>query len=492
MTAWTLFHNGTVVDGAGNPPLAGTSVLVRGNRIHAIGKDLDEAAVRERVVPRGERLDVIDATGKTVMPGLIDAHCHFSFGHALSQEQQDLYTSVELRTLRSAWNAKAILRAGVTSISSPGSSYYIGVGVREAVADGIVEGPRIFTAGREISTSNGLTDFYPDEVGVPESSIGVLANTPDQMREEVRRQIKAGVDLIKMADSPFGEFQAFTDDEMKLMVDLTHQLNRKITIHARGNAETRAGVRAGVDWAMHGNIMDDETVQIVAEAGTMIVPALTLLANWADFGHLCGTPPGLRDGAREMLEKSAESYERATAAGVRFGMGSEAGFGITPCGEWHAREIELLTEYAGLSSLQAIQAATQNAAETVGLGGEVGTVAPGMLADIIVVDGDPVKDIRVLQRRERITTVMKDGEVIDFSDVSRLQTRAQEPAQIFQTDLLMYDSVYGDPATPNGLEPLPDDGDEGHSIAGDIAARERAAAVPEGDLTPAATAAKPN
>lgn len=120
---WTLFLGGTVVDGAGSPRAPDTSVLVGDYLIHSVGRDLDPARLREEVVPRGETLVVIDATGKTVMPGLIDAHCHFSFGDAISQEAQDLYTNVELRTLRAAWNAKAILRAGVTSISQPDSSY---------------------------------------------------------------------------------------------------------------------------------------------------------------------------------------------------------------------------------------------------------------------------------------------------------------------------------------------------------------------------------
>jgi imidazolonepropionase-like amidohydrolase len=497
MTNWTLFRNGTVVDGTGAPPRPETSVLVRGNLIHSVEGDLEEAALREDTIPRKDSLEVIDATGNTVMPGLIDAHCHPSFGEGLSQEAQDLYTSVELRTLRSAWNAQAILRAGVTSISQPGSCYYIGVGLREGVKEGIVEGPRVFTAGREISTSNGLTDFYPDAVGVPEGSIGVLANTPDEMRREVRHQIKAGVDLIKMADSPFGDFQAFTDDEMKLMVDLTHQLKRKITIHARGNEETRAAVRAGVDWVMHANIMDDQTIDEVAQSGTMVIPVLTLLANWADFGHYCGTPTYLQDSAREMCEKSADTYHRAKAAGVRFGFGSEAGFGITPCGEWHARELELLMDYAGLTSLEAIKAATQDVAEMVDLKGEVGAIAPGMLADIIVVDGDPVKDIRVLQQRERILTVMKDGRVIDFGDEDRRTLHPYEPDQRFQSSLLMYDTVYGDPERQRMLERLPTDDDEGRTLAGNLKRRELAGAAPlEGDGAAEdianRTSAKPN
>ncbi len=120
-----------------------------------------------------------------------------------------------------------MLRAGVTGISQPGGSYYIGVGLREAISDGIVQGPRMTSAGRYITTSNRLTDWYPDSVGVPEGSIGIVANTLDAMINEVRHQVKNGVDLIKLADSPFGDYQAFTNDEMKAVADLAHQLRQE-------------------------------------------------------------------------------------------------------------------------------------------------------------------------------------------------------------------------------------------------------------------------
>src|SRR5438552_2411924 len=126
MAAWILIKNGTVVDGAGNAARVGTSVLVHGNRIAAVGVDIGTDHV-----PTGEELSVIDAAGKTVMPGMIDAHCHISFGNTHTQEEQDFYTGVELRTLRSAWNAKRVLRAGVTGFSNPGGSWFIGVGIRE-------------------------------------------------------------------------------------------------------------------------------------------------------------------------------------------------------------------------------------------------------------------------------------------------------------------------------------------------------------------------
>jgi imidazolonepropionase-like amidohydrolase len=470
---WVLFKDGKVIDGLGSDPDPDTSVLVRGNRIHTVSADLTEAQVRDEIVPRDDVLTVVDATGRTVMPGLIDGHCHFSFGHPRSQEEMDLYTPVEIRTLRTAWNAKRILRAGVTSASQPGGAYYIGVGVREGIAEGIVEGPRIFTAGRQMSTSNGIGDYYPDSVGVPDGSVGTLANTPDEMKRQVRIDIKNGVDFIKVADSPFGEFQAFTDDELKMITDLAHQMKTPVAIHARGNDETKAAIAAGVDWIMHSNIMDDEAVGALAESKIPLVPALSLLANWADFGALVGVPMGLRDACKSMLEKSADSYARANAAGVTFGMGAESGFAITPCGEWHAREIELLAEYAGLTPVQAIKTATSNAALTVGLEGEVGAITPGLLADIIVVNGDPATDLRALQRKENIEVVMKDGKIIDFSDEVRLAIRPYDPAQIFQSEMLMYSTVYGDTETPQApFEPMPWSAEDGKDLAGDLRKRE--------------------
>jgi hypothetical protein len=230
-----------------------------------------------------------------------------------------------------------VLRGGVTGISQPGGSYYIGVALRDAIRDGIVQGPRMTSAGRYLSTSNGLTDWFPDSVGVPEGSIGIVHNRLADMIDEVRHQVKNGVDLIKLADSPYGDFQALTTDEMKTLADLAHQLGKKITIHARGFAEVDAAVAAGMDWIMHGNILTDETVAHLAESGTPLVPTLLLLAKAGDWGHLVGAPVPLRDGMKEMLERSADALHRGHAAGVPMVLGTDSGFSLTPYGVWRCR-----------------------------------------------------------------------------------------------------------------------------------------------------------
>jgi imidazolonepropionase-like amidohydrolase len=468
--SWILIENGTVVDGVGTAPQARTSVLIKNDRIEAVGAE----ARRDRV-PNGERVEVIDATGKTVMPGLIDAHCHLTFGQTRTQEEQDLYTSVELRTLRSAWNAKKIMRAGVTSISQPGGSFFIGVGIRDGIKEGIVEGPRMTTAGRFITTSNGIADWYPDAVGVPESSIGTLANTRDEMIAEVRRQIKNGVDLIKIADSPYGDYQAFADDEVKAIADMAHQLKKRVTMHARGSDEVRAGVRAELDWIMHGNAMTDDVIEELAASQIPLVPTLLLLANLADYGELVGTPVGDRNACRRMLETTATTLHKAHEAGVKLVVGTDTGFSVTPYGEWHARELQLLMDYAGLSSLEAIQAATSNAAVTVNLKGEVGEVAAGKLADVLVVNGDPVRDIRVLQQVHRIETVIKNGEILSFNE-AELEAHPYDRNVIYSTKDLTYSLVHAD-AKPHNTDRMPWSGEEAKYVARALKEKEEAAAA---------------
>ncbi|WCB96692.1 Imidazolonepropionase [Baekduia alba] len=404
-----VIHNCDVIDGMGNAPRRGVDVVIEGSRIQSV-----EAAATDGAAQPGPADAVhIDASGKTLMPGLIDAHCHMTYGESMTQEEQDIFTSVEGRTLRAAWNVQKVLAAGVTGISQPGGSYFIGVAIRDGIAERRIKGPRMTSAGRYITTSNGLTDWYPDDAGVIEGGIGIRCNTLDAMIAEVRRQVKNGVDFIKLADSPFGDYQSFRDEELVTIADLAHQLNKRCTIHARGNAETRAAVLAGFDWIMHGNLLTESTVELLAERQTPLVPTLLLLEVWAEYGDLIGSPPFIVEASKRMLERTAESLHMCRAAGVKLVVGTDTGFAMTPYGEWHAKELELLMKYGGLTELEAITAATYNAGVTLNLENEIGGVAPGMLADLLVVDGDPSQDIAVLQDPARIETIILDGEVVD-------------------------------------------------------------------------------
>lgn len=460
---WLVISGGSVLDATGSPTQPNTDVVVKNNRIVAVG----DQTTGEQMPPR-EQMQRVDATGQTVMPGLIDVHCHMTYGEARYEEEIDLYTSPEMRTLIAAANARKVLRAGVTSISQPGGSYYIGVGIREGIQSGLVQGPRMTAAGRYLTTSNGLTDWYPDSVGVPDGNIGKLTNTTDQIKEEIRHQVKNGVDLIKLADSPYGTFQAFTNDEMKLAADLAHQLGKRITIHARGSAELGAAVDAGFDWIMHGNVMTDEVIEKLAESQIPLAPTLLLLANLADWPELTGAPHGQSDGCRRMLDKTANTLHRAHEAGVKFAMGTDTGFAVTPYGEWHARELELLNIYAGLSPMEAVIAGTANGAAMVGLEGRVGKLAPGYLADIIVVDGDPLTDVHVLVDKRNIKVVIKDGAVQEFrSDLDSVRYHNDRDPLIYSQTELTYDMVAGEnPDKPYSI--LPWTLTEAHDVVRDV------------------------
>jgi imidazolonepropionase-like amidohydrolase len=439
-TTWTLFHGGQVLD-----PEAGEArradLLIRDDRIHTVGANLDT----EALIPRGEELTRIDATGKTLMPGMIDLHCHMTYGENRTQEEQDLYTSVESRTLIAAANLGKVLRSGITSISQPGGSYNIGVALREGLKSGLLEGPRMTSAGRYLTTSNGLADWYPTWVGIPDGSIGVLTNTVDEMKTEIRKQVKNGVDFIKLADSPYGEFQAFTTEEMKICTDLAHQMGRGITIHARGSAETEAAVEAGMDWIMHGNFMTDECIGKLADSKIPLVPTLALLANAADWGHLAGVDQHMRDIVRYSLDETARTLHKAHDAGVKFLTGTDSGFAIAPYGEFHARELELHMIYCGLSTAEAIRSATSDAAVVMGMPDEVGVMRTGAYADLLLVDGNPLKNIRLLQDKEKFQ-VFQGGRPVGEDPHGRRWHH--ERAQIMSTGELTYDLVTGKlPAT---------------------------------------------
>lgn len=432
---WTLFHGGQILDPeAGQVRLA--DLLIRGDRIHSIMVNLGT----DVLVPPDESLVKIDATGKTLMPGMIDLHCHMTYGENRTQEEQDLYTSVEARTLIAAANLGKVLRAGITSISQPGGSYNIGVALREGIKSGLIEGPRMTSAGRYLTTSNGLADWYPTWVGVPDGSIGVLTNTVDEMKTEIRKQVKNDVDFIKLADSPYGEFQAFTTDEMKICTDLAHQLGKRITIHARGSAETEAAVAAGMDWIMHGNFMTDDCIGKLAESKIPLVPTLALLANAADFGHLAGVDQHMRDIVRYSLDETAKTLHKAHDAGVKFLTGTDSGFAIAPYGEFHARELELHMIYCGLSTAEAIRSATSDAAVVMGMPDEVGVMRAGAYADLLLVDGNPLENIRLLQDKSKFQ-VFQGGRPVGKDPYGRRWHH--ERAQIMSTGELTYDLVTG-------------------------------------------------
>jgi imidazolonepropionase-like amidohydrolase len=242
----------------------------------------------------------------------------------------------------------------------------------------------------------------------------------DVMVNEIRRQIKYGVDWIKimvtgLIPSMKGpEVKVWNIDELRTVCDTAHELNTKVVAHCRNSESTRDAARAGVDLIYHASYLDDEAIEAVIEAGSAMCPTFTLLGNLADYGARVGTAPELLDVFRAEIEVTAKQLAKAHAAGVTFLTGSETGFAVTPVGEWHARELEMFVEYMGMTPMDAIVAATKNGAFAMRTD-DVGTLEVGKLADVLVVDGDPLADVKVLQRKDAFVEVIKGGRRIDIT-----------------------------------------------------------------------------
>jgi imidazolonepropionase-like amidohydrolase len=416
-----VIRNGTLIDGTGAQPAPNDAIVVRDNRIASVGPLPPDVSLADT-----KTVTVIDAAGQWIMPGLIDAHCHLSYGYPYIRGEGRGRGTMrpELNTLRAAWSASKVLRSGVTSISVPGGTWFTDVGVRDAIKFGLMDGPRIHCAGRMIITSGSIEDDDPEWKGTPDHSIGILCNTADEMVAEVRKQAKRGVNFIKMADSRSGLEQTISQREIQAVVEEAHRRNIRVPIHSRGSASTRAAAQAGVDWIMHADLANDGDLDAIAKAGCPIVPTATFLARVAEGGPGISAETVQLDIARmkRHFEALIKIIQRARTHGIKLLMGTDTGNNtFTPFGERHTQELEIFVKYGGWSPLEAITVATRDNAFAMGLQGELGTVEPGRLADLIVLDRDPVADITVLAGGRHLAHVIKDGRIVDRSDRSAEQ-----------------------------------------------------------------------
>ncbi len=409
-----VIENGRIIDGTGSPAFEG-SVLVRDGLIKAVGVAAEKEAGE---LPGLKR---IDATGQTVMPGLIDAHCHLAFDDAGSNAEIFHQRRNALSALVAGYNARKLLRAGVTGILDPDSTFENMIDLRDAIEANLVEGPRMScgayalitgvggTAGRLIR-DEGTTGYY------------MAVNSRDEIVREVRRQIKYGTDWIKVhvtgiipRQAHKGEMCVWTLEELQLICDTAHELETPVMGHCRGAEATRRAAVAGFDLIFHATAMDETALQEIVDRKIPVAPALTFQANMVDFGHKLGTADYLMKLFERELTDSIETMKLAHKEGVPLLTGSEAGFSMVPYGDWHYREMEVFMKYFGLTALEAIQCATQKGAFALRMDGETGVIAPGYQADIICVKGKVEDDIPSLGDPDNITTVMIAGVEKDLS-----------------------------------------------------------------------------
>ncbi len=436
-----LLSGGDAIDGTGTAPQPGTDVLLEADRIVALGPEATALAT--------EGDEVVDVTGLTVMPGLIDAHCHITFGEPASNDELFFHRPAASAALVAAFNVPKLLRAGVTGFLDADCIHDLGPALRDAIEAGIVEGPRMVSGMNALLTAAGGTAgrLIPDEGRLGYAQV---VRDRDEMVRTTRQQIKYGADWVKIhvtgsLPGRRGELSVWTLDELRAVTDTAHDLDTPTVAHCRNAHSTRLAAEAGVDLILHASYLDEAAVEAVVAAGAAVAPTFTFLANLADHGHRVGAMPGQVDLFRGEIAATAEMLRRAYDAGVPLLCGSESGFALTPYGHWHAREVALLVETLGLTPLEAITCATRNGAIALRRPlDSIGVLRPGAAADVLVVDGDPSHDVQVLGDRRLIRHVYSRGRAVDLDRPwpERLPLPG-EKVGLWSQDLLTWERAQG-------------------------------------------------
>lgn len=422
MTDSTLINRAMVWDAdAGDRYRA--SVEIRGNRI---------AAIHRGSVDVGEgRNDVIEADGRTLMPGLVEGHCHPSFVGVTTNDELGVIPP-EKHTLDTAANVKLLLEHGFTSIFEAASAKpMIGVTIRDAIESGQIVGPRMRAGSPEVTTTAGLGDERKRHLYA--ESFGLVADGPIEFRRVARECVRDGVDNLKINISgdefvshARAEITTLEDDELAAFVSVARAYHKTIAAHARSSDSVKMAVRHGVDCIYHCDFADEEALDMlesVKDTG-FVGPAFGLVHNCAIEGEKYGMP---RDVVESMelprkFEATCRTYHEIRRRGIRVVVGGDYGFSVTPMGQ-NARDIEHFVRYFGYSTNEALRCATVIGAQLMGFDGEAGEVKEGYLADLLLVDGNPLQDVSVLQHRDNLAMIMKDGAI--YKD-PRSAVRGQE------------------------------------------------------------------
>jgi imidazolonepropionase-like amidohydrolase len=399
-----VFANVRLIDGRGGPAAKRAHVSFHDGKI--------QQAITFGEPPVADVL--VDCTGLTLMPGLIDAHAHLVYSGFRSLDAVDR-CSIEAHTINATINAERVLRAGYTTIRDVGTVGNVAVAVRDAIAEGKVRGPEVVASGSILYGTGGLGDTLPPH-WTSEYGLGKRVDGPDEIRREVRRQLRAGVDNIKLAASgvevgPYAWtwMTTFSEEEIRVAVDEAHRWGRTVAIHAQSYDSVRFALRAGVDTIEHGTRMDDETIALFASSNAVLVPTLSTLFSVLELGATLNLLPKQRQEMAVNEPLWLDSLRRAKAAGIPVAAGADLG-NRYPHGS-NAREIELLVR-VGFTPMEALCAATSVAARALRREDRIGSIEAGKAADLLLFDGDPLTDIAQLQDPTRIALVIKGGKPV--------------------------------------------------------------------------------
>lgn len=403
----TLIRNCVVWDGSGAAPFA-AEVLIDGARIARV--------VRGAAALPAEGAQVIDAQGMTLMPGLVEGHAHLSFCGA--QRNTDLGDiPPEEHTIATLHNAKTLLDAGFTSAYSAASAKLrLDVVVRNEVDSGRSPGPRIRAASPEITVTGGLGD--ENRLHMARDSFGIVADGPAAIAQAVRTCIREGVDNIKLNISgddfvpAKGGMTVMREEEVRIACEVAHDFGRRVASHSRASNAVKRAVQCGVDVIYHCEMADSEALDLLEAARDRIFvgPAIGLIHNTLYEAKAFGITRAMAQdlGMERCLESSQRTYEQMRKRGIRVVIGGDYGFAWTPQGT-NARDIEHFVKLFGYSPSEALQCATRVGGELMGL--DTGLVQEGRLADLLLVDGDPLRDVRLLQDAQRLCLIMKNGAI---------------------------------------------------------------------------------
>jgi len=412
--AQILFKNVNVIDGSGAAS-ARAEVLIEGNRIREVAPRIGGGGAGGSGAASGAR--VIDGGGATLMPGLIEAHAHLTFLDTPDLEGLG-YVPVEEHLLRSLKNAKKMLDQGFTACFSAASAKpRLDVVLRNAIDAGDFPGPRTLAASPELTVSAGLGDV--NLLHMARSTFSIVCDGAEEFRKAARVMVREGVDTLKI--NPSGaEFvphsraahTVMTEAEIDAVCEVARAHGKRIAAHARSAGAVKLCVKHGVDVIYHATLCDDEARAALAGARERVFVAPTLGISWATlyeagkWGFTTAIAENM--GMKRELDMAIDNMKQLHRAGVRVLPGGDYGFAWNPIGT-NARDLEHFVKLLGFTPLEAIRSATQFGGEIMLRGGELGQVKPGYLADLLLVDGDPVSDIRVLQNADRLIGIMKDG-----------------------------------------------------------------------------------